>query len=214
MSRKLTGLSLVERERLPRSCADCVFWESDQLLPRECGSACDAALAARWGHDVVEEWGEYGRAVVDDGEVLGFVKFAPAGYFPQARYMPSGPPLDGLPLMSCMHIAPEARQRGVGGVLIRAALRDLAARGERSVQAYATTRRGTFEYSPLVGVDFLLRTGFTVERAHPEVPLLKLELRTLATWTDNLEAVLESLRLPVRVPNRSPVPLASVPERR
>ena len=214
MSRKLTGLSLVDRERLPRSCAECVFWESDRPLPHECGGACDAELATRWARDVVEEWGEYGRAVVDDGEVLGFVKYAPAGYFPQARHMPSGLPLDGLPMISCMHIAPEARQRGVGGVLIRAALRDLASRGERSVQAYATTRRGAFEYSPLVGVDFLLRTGFTVERVHPEVPLLRLELRMLASWTDNLEAVLESLRLPVRVPARSPVPLASVPERR
>ncbi|MHB8705366.1 MAG: GNAT family N-acetyltransferase [Coriobacteriia bacterium] len=109
-------------------------------------------------------------------------------------------------LLCCMHILPEARQRGLGKVLMQAALRDLVQRGERTVQAYATTRQGDFESSPVVGVQFLLRMGFTVARPHPEFPLMQIDLRSLAAWTENLEAVLESLRLPLRVPTRAPVP--------
>ena len=50
------------------------------------------------------------------------------------------------------------------------AMRDLASRGERSVQAYASAERVDFEVAPMVGVDFLLRNGFTVSRPHPAVP--------------------------------------------
>jgi hypothetical protein len=39
-------------------------------------------------------------------------------------------------------------------------------------------------------------------------PLLRLDLRTLATWTENLEAALESLLLPLG--RRSGVPTPSV----
>jgi hypothetical protein len=108
-----------------------------------------------------------------------------------------------------MHIAPEARRRGVGGVLLRAALRDCISRGERTVQSYALARTTDFETAPMVGVEFLLRHGFTVARPHPEVPLLRLELKSLVTWADNLEAVLDSLRIPVRVPKHAPATLAS-----
>ena len=61
---------------------------------------------------------------------------------------------------------------------------------------------------PVVGVEFLLRNGFTVARPHPLVPLLRVDLKSLVSWTENLEAVLDSLRLPVRAPRREPVTLS------
>jgi hypothetical protein len=33
---------------------------------------------------------------------------------------------------------------------------------------------------------------------------MRLDLRSLVVWQDNLEAVLESLRFPLRVPRRAP----------
>jgi len=155
---------------------------------------------------VSSEWGECGRVVVEDGTVLGFIKYAPARLVPQARVMPAGRPDPGAVLIMCMHIEPNARQRGLGKVLLQAALRDLTMRGERTVQAYATAVRGDYALSPVVGVEFLLRMGFTVARPHPTLPLMQLDLRLLASWTENLEAVLESLRLPLRVPRGAPVP--------
>lgn len=156
---------------------------------------------------VSAEWGECGRAVVEDGQTVGFIKYAPPVYFPQARHLPAGPPEAGVPLIACMHVAPDARHAGVGGLVLRAAMRDLAMRGERSVQAYAIAGSGDLSHVPVVGMEFLLRHGFTVSRAHPETPLLRVDLRMLASWTENLEAVLESLRMPLRAPHGRPVTL-------
>lgn len=209
MARRLIGLSLADREHLPSRCTGCVFWESGEALPRECGATCDERRASDWTRVVAAEWGECGRVAVEDGAFLGFIKYAPPGYLPQALHMPSGPPLEDAPLIACMHLAPEARRHGLGGVLLRAALRDLAGRGERTVQAYALATRTDYETAPMVGVEFLVRNGFTVVRPHPEVPLLRLDLKSLVSWADNLESVLDSLRIPVRVPKRAPATIAS-----
>lgn len=205
MARKMIGLSVADRDGLPARCADCIYWESPERLDMECGARCDSEFSREWVRTVAAEWGECGKVVTEDGKYLGFIKYAPPTRFPQARHMPSGPPLDDAPLISCLHIAPDARRHGLGGVLMREALRDLASRNEKTVQAYGLAHRINLDVSPMVGVEFLLRSGFTVVKAHPEVPLLKLDLKSLVSWAENVEAVLESLRLPVAVPKRAPV---------
>jgi len=123
---------------------------------------------------------------------------------PQAQYVPSGPPpLDGV-LITCMRMSPEARQHGVGSLLLREAFRDLALRGERSVLAYGTTRTDSIDDCPVLGAQFLVRNGFVVVRSHPQLPLLRADLRTLVSWQANLDALLESLRVPARVPRSAP----------
>ncbi|HSQ22074.1 MAG TPA: GNAT family N-acetyltransferase, partial [Coriobacteriia bacterium] len=112
-------------------------------------------------------------------------------------------------LIACLHLTPHARGRGLGTVLLRAALRDLAQRGVRSVQAFADATGRSVDTSPMMSVEFLLRQGFTVERAHPQVPLLKLDLRTLVSLNENLEAVLESLRIRIAVPRHAPATLST-----
>ncbi len=214
MTRRLIGLSVADRGHLPIRCVGCVYWETERALPRECGAACDVTAANEWVRTVAAEWGECGRVAVEDGAFLGLVKYAPPGYLPQAMHMPSGPPLPEAPLIACMHLAPEARRHGLGGVLIRAALRDLASRGEKTVQMYALATRTDYETAPTVGVEFLLRHGFTVAKPHPEVPLLRLDLKSLVLWSDNLESVLESLRIPMRVPARAPATLIAKPQDR
>lgn len=206
MARKFRPLSADLIESLPPGCPGCVFWETAEPLAPRCGERCDLELSRAWVDRVNAEWGDCGRIAVVDGEVLGFIKYAPASLVPQAQVMPAGAPDPRAVLIACMHIAPEARQRGLGKLLMQAALRDLATRGERTVQAYATTTQGDFSLSPVVGVQFLLRMGFTVAKPHPTLPLMQLDLRSLAVWTENLEAVLETLRLPLRVPQRTPVP--------
>lgn len=206
MARRFRPLTPDRIAELPPGCSGCVFWESAQPLPFECGSACDPELARSWVAHVTTEWGDCGRIVVEDGKVLGFIKYAPAAFVPQSRNMPAGLPLDAAVLITCMHITPDARQRGLGKVLLQAALRELVSRGERTVQAYATVQHGSWDTSPMIGMEFLLRMGFTVARPHPSMPLMQLDLKSLAAWTENLESVLESLRIPLRVPAHTPMP--------
>lgn len=207
MSRKLRPLSRGDFERFALGCDACVFWESPERLERTCGSASDVEARRAWYDRVVDEWGDCGKAAYDEDGLLGFIKYAPSRYFPQALTFPSAPSDGDVPLIACMHVAPEARHHGLGSVLLRACLRDLAVRGERKVEAFASaTRPAMIEESPMLGIDFLLRNGFTVSKPDPEYPLLQLELRSLAFITENLESVLESLKLPLRIPDRSPAP--------
>ncbi len=205
MARKLRPLTLEDFDRLPTGCGGCVFWESAGERERRCGSACDPELQKAWYRKVADEWGECGRVAYEDDEVLGFVKYAPSGYFPQASTFAAAPEDPNVPLIACMHISADARHHGLGSVMLRAVLRDLVGRGERRVEAFASAQKpAVLEDSPMLGIEFLLRNGFTVSRPDPRYPLMRLDLKSLAIITDNLEAVLESLRFPARVPKRAP----------
>lgn len=187
----------------------CAFWESATgPLDLVCGAACDPDAVRANISAVAQEWGDYGRVAMEDGEVLGFIKYAPARYFPQARFFSAGMPEPDTVLIACMHIRPEARRRGLGKVLLQAALRDLLSRGERAVEAYGVAGTVDFETTPCVGVEFLLRNGFRVSRPDRVMPLMRLELKSLAAWTEDLQAVLDSLRIPLAVPGRIPQHLA------
>lgn len=215
MARRFTPLTPERIGELPSACPGCVFWESAERLEPRCGIRCDPEMLAGWMEYVAAQWGECGRVALEDGTVLGFIKYAPAVFFPQARNFAAGPPSEGAILLSCLHITEDARRRGLGKVLLQAALRDLVSRGERVVEAYAAAvRPDDFVHSAVVGKEFLERQGFTVRRPHPVYPLMRLDLRSLASWTENLEAVLDSLRIPVRHPQRMPSPTPCTKTRR
>jgi ribosomal protein S18 acetylase RimI-like enzyme len=205
MSRRLKPLNLTAADQLPASCSACSFWESAGERERRCGAVCDADLQGAWYRRVTDEWGECGRVAYDADEVLGFIKYAPSGFFSQASTFAAAPQDPSVPLIACLHISADARHRGLGEVLLKAALRDLVGRGERRVEAFGYTDLvGRHEDMPMLGLTFLLKNGFSVVRPDPFYPLLRLDLRSLVLWQDNLEAVLESLRFPRRVPNRAP----------
>ena len=207
MSRKLRPLAHEDLDRLPCACEGCVFWETADHLEPRCGAACDSGALSEWYETVLEEWGECGRVATEDGEIIGFIKYAPGSYLPQANHFPAGVPEGGrAPMLACIHIRDDARCHGLGRVLLHAALRDLTLRGERMVYAYAAAGPGDVTFRPVIGVEFLMRHGFTVSRAHPEYPLLKVDLRSLVTIAENLEDVFQSLRIPIRRPQGVPTP--------
>lgn len=208
MARRFKALTPQRVSELPEPNDCCMFWETAGRLEPVCGVACDRAALRDWVRTVRREWGDCGRVAYEDGEALGFVKYAPADYFPQTRHMQVGVPDSDAVLLACLHIAPGSRQHGLGSVLLQAALRDLSSRGERVLEAYATAGRDSATGSPMVTADFLLDNGFTVARPHPTHPLMRLELTTLVAWTDSLEAALAALQLPLRVGVHAPTPLA------
>lgn len=207
MARKLRPLTLADLSNSAICCSSCAYWESDEQLDVRCGVKCDEEHEAEWYHRVAQEWGDCGRVAYEDDKVLGFIKYAPSGYFPQAWRLPVAPDDPKVPLIACMHIVPDARHHGLGTVLMRAAFRDLILRGERKVEAFGSAHKpAVLEESPMLGMEFLLRNGFVVVKPDPRYPLLRLDLRSLAVITDNLEGVLESLKIPLRMPERAPVP--------
>jgi GNAT superfamily N-acetyltransferase len=185
------------------------MWELSGAGSPACGQPRDPEAIAAWVTKVRSEWGDCGRIAYEDGEVLGLVKYAPPRYFPRAASMPSGVPDDDAILIACLRVSGEARHSGLGKVLLLAALRDLKSRGEKAVEAYAAAEALDRELTPLMSVEFLLRQGFVVSRPHLRFPLMRLEMRSLVAWSDNLDAVLEALQLPRRVVGRVPASLTS-----
>lgn len=204
MARRIRPLTPERVAELPDACGLCGFWESPDHAQPRCGTVREPGRLEEWVEAVLEEWGDCGRVVYIDGEAIGFAKYAPARFFPQAASMAAGPPSDDAVLLACLHVDSEVRHVGVGKVLLQAVLRDLASRGERTVETYASTKTSDRRSSPMITVEFLLRQGFAVVRPHPRYPLMRLELKSLVAWTDNIEAVLESLQLP-RL-RREPIP--------
>lgn len=204
--RRFKGLCTEQVDDLPEVCACCQLWESRSATAPICGEdRCDKDAFKGWVEYVCAQWGECGLMAYQEGEMIGYVKYAPGAFFPRAALMPSGGPSPDAVLISCMYILDEARHLGLGKVLLQAALRDLVQRQERAVESYARGRRAEHDRHryPLMTEDFLLAQGFQVVRHHPVYPLMRLDLKTLASWTENLEAALESLRIP-QIGNRAP----------
>lgn len=208
MARKIRPLTIERIADLPEPCTSCAMWETGGRARVACAPAAARDELAEWVSEVRSSWGDCGRIAYENGEPLGFVKYAPGRYFPQARTMPTGAPDDDAVLLACLHVDSDIRDAGLGRVLLQAALRDLVSRGERVVEAYGVSDSVDRDRTPLMSVEFLLRQGFSVTRPNPIYPLMRLELKTLASWTDNIEAVLETLQLPRRVGERVPAPLA------
>lgn len=208
MARRLKWLTPERVDDLPDMCASCALWEGGLTRAPACAEAADREALTRWIRKVRSEWGECGRIAYEGDEVLGFVKYAPPRAFPSLAAMPSGLPDDDAVLIACLHVSATARHAGLGKLLLLSAMRDLTSRREKAVEAYAAGGSVDREHTPLMSVEFLLRQGFSVARPHPNYPLMRLELKQLAAWTDNVEAVLEALQLPVRVGERVPASLA------
>lgn len=205
MTRRLRPLTIDDLSRLPAGCGGCAFWESAGERERKCGLVCDLEFQRAWVRRVNDEWGECGRVAYEDDELLGFIKYAPSGYLPQATTFAATPDDPSVPLIACLHISADARHHGLGTVLLRACLRDLVGRGERRVESFAfTSSTADVDEMPMLGMPFLLRNGFVVSKPNSSYPLMRLDLKSLIVWQDNLEAVLESLRFPLRVPRRAP----------
>ena len=209
MARRIRVLTVERLRDLPDPCSSCAMWERGRHPAPACEPAKEREALARWVEDVRADWGECGRVAYENGEPLGFVKYAPPRYFPQVASMPSGPPDDDAVLIACLHVMADVRNRGLGKVLLQAALRDLVSRGEKFVEAYAATEAADRERTPLMTVEFLLRQGFSVVRPHPVYPLMRLELKMLVSWTENIEAVLDALQVSRRVGERVPAPLVN-----
>jgi GNAT superfamily N-acetyltransferase len=208
VARRIRPLTVDRIGDLPDPCSSCAMWESDGASVASCAPARAREELSAWVDAVRATWGDCGRIAYENREPLGFVKYAPPRYFPRAGSMPAGAPDPAGVLIACLHVHPDVRDAGLGKVLLQAALRDLVSRGERIVEAYAASDTADRERSPFMSVEFLLRQGFTVVRPHPVNPLMRLELKSLATWTESVEAVLEALQLP-RVGERVPAPLVS-----
>ena len=210
-TRPLTGDDV---ERLPGPCASCVFWELGATCPaprtaaipgwpRSPTPTAPSVRKQAWVSARVQEGHPPGCLVEVDGQVVAFALYARADAFTIHGATVPRPSADAL-LLATLWVRPTEREAGIGKLLIRSALREAQRQGARAVEAYGDRR--FLERSCVLPSSWLLHEGFVVHREHPRTPLLRLDLRRTARWTESLEQAWEEVlgRLPHPAPARQP----------
>ncbi|HET7385118.1 MAG TPA: GNAT family N-acetyltransferase [Nocardioidaceae bacterium] len=211
MSRRLARLTLDNLCDLPVGCQSCLFWELDPVRRERALAAGEGASEKEgWVSRVLLEWGSCGRVAYVDGDPAGYVLYAPASYLPGSHAFATAPVSEDAVLLATAMVYPDYAGGGLGRALMQAVAKDLVQRNGghstiRAIEAFGDTRnrrrRGSATYGGCVlPTDYLLGVGFKTHRAHPRNPRMRMELRSVISWRDEVEAALEKLLGVVRPP--------------
>ena len=214
MARRVARLTLDTLADLPEHARGCLRWELDPVS-RQRLTDPDSAIAEKeaWLSHVLLEWGSCGRVVYVDDRPAGFVLYAPPAYLAGSASMPTAPVSDDAVQVAAAAVFEEYAGSGLGRLLMQEVVKDLVQRGGiRAVEAFGSTRvrrprarraRAGAEHECVRPAEFLRRVGFKTQRPHPRNPRMRLELKSVVTWREEVEAALERLLgvvRPVRVP--------------
>lgn len=201
MARRVERLTLDNLDDLPIACRGCVFWELDAVRRRRAEQAGEGGREKEaWVSRVLLEWGSCGRVVYVDGDPAGYVVYAPPSFVPGADSFPTAPVSEDAVLLVTAMVFPEYAGAGLGRVLLQAVAKDLIKRGGiRAIEAFGDLSAPRTGFGGCVlPADFLLGVGFKTQRAHIRNPRMRLELKSVLTWREEVENALEKLMGAVR----------------
>jgi hypothetical protein len=201
MSRRLVNITLDNLSDLPTQCRNCVYWELDPVAGERARDSGGATLEKEaWVSDTLLEWGCCGQLVYVDGVPAGYVMYAPPAYVPRAIAFPTSPVSPDAVLLITGRIVPEFAGGGLGRMLLQGLARDVLRRGIRAVEAFGRTADGKpgpltrgADFRCLLPADYLRAVGFKTVRHHPVTPRLRLDVKSTATWREDVEYAIERL---------------------
>jgi GNAT superfamily N-acetyltransferase len=206
VSRRLVNLTLDNLGDLAPGCRRCVFWELDAAAgQRACADGSAELEKEAWVSDTLLEWGCCGQLVYVDDTAAGHVLYAPPAYVPRSMGFATSPVgADAVLLMSAF-VDPDYAGGGLARMLVQGLARDISRRGIRAVEAFGRTVTDTedpdfAQYACLPPVDFLLAVGFKTVRAHHRTPRLRLDIRSIVSWKEDVEYAFERLLGSISVP--------------
>jgi ribosomal protein S18 acetylase RimI-like enzyme len=203
VSRRLVNLTLDNLGDMSPRCRRCVFWELDAAAGNRATADGSADLEKEaWVSDTLLEWGCCGQLIYVDGESAGHVLYAPPAYVPRSlgfATSPVGP--DAVMIMS-LWVDPTHTGGGLGRTLVQGVARDISRRGIRAIEAFGRTARHADDpaVACLPPADFLLAVGFKTVRPHHYTPRLRLDIRSLVSWKEDVESAFERLLGSISVP--------------
>lgn len=206
--RSLSPLTLDSLDQLPVSCRRCVFWELDPVAAGQAERAGHPELEKEaWLSAALLDWGSVGRVAYVDDVAAGYLMFAPAHLAPRSVAFPTAPVSADAVLLLGGQVLPELAGGGLGRMLVQGVAKDLTRRGVRAVEAYGVHTRATAEQDRpitpagcVLPADFLLAVGFKTIRPHHRHPRLRLDLRTVLSWREDVEQAIDRLLGSVRQP--------------
>jgi GNAT superfamily N-acetyltransferase len=206
MSRRLVNITLDNLSDLPPACRNCVYWELDPVAGLRACDAGDTALEKEaWLSDTLLEWGSCGLLAYVDGIPAGYVLYAPAAYVPRSLAFPTSPVSADAALLMTARLLPEFRGQGLGRMLVQGVAREIVRRGIRAIEAFGRTGEPDADapdtdLSCLLPADYLLAVGFKTVRPHRRTPRLRLDVKTTATWKEDVEYALDRLLASMQSP--------------
>jgi hypothetical protein len=203
----MVNITLDNLSDLPTKCRNCVFWELDPVAGERAEACGDAALEKEaWVSDTLLEWGSCGQLVYVDGVPAGYVLYAPPAYVPRSVAFPTSPvSADAVLLMTGM-IVPDFAGGGLGRMLVQGVARDVVRRGIRAIEAFGRSAEPDPEAAAgadpdhLLPADYLRAVGFKTVRPHPRTPRLRLDVKTTATWKEDVEYAIDKLLSSMQTP--------------
>lgn len=213
-TRRIARLTLDNLDELPAACRSCGFWELDAVHRQRAAAAGETASEKEaWVSRVLLEWGSCGRILYVDDEPAGYAIYAPPRFVPGAQAFPTSPASDDAVLLAALLVRPEYAGGGLGRVLVQAVVKDVLSRGGiRAIEAFGD-RRPPADGRPgcVIPADFLLRVGFKTHRRHARYPRLRMDMRSVLSWREEVEQALEKLLEVVRPrPVQAPSPAERV----
>lgn len=187
-----------------------------------CGFGASGSELPSWTEEVSDLWGICGVSAHVNGDVAGYLTFAPAELVPFV-------PLPGLGGCSADAFTPDAavfmslavcrgyRGRGVAKNLVRSAAAQLAKRQIGMIEVIGTFGRpgvphadGVRESSmALLPVAFWQSQGFRVVRPHPMTPTMRLDIEGTVRWRPDFAAAWQRFAELVSQPGTGPAQPAS-----
>jgi GNAT superfamily N-acetyltransferase len=204
VSRRLVNLTLDNLDDIDHRCRSCVFWELDPVAGDRAGRHGDAALEKEaWVSDTLLQWGSCGQLLYIDGVPAGHALYAPAAYVPRSVAFPTSPVSPDAVLLMTARLHEAFTGGGLGRVLVQAVAREVSRRGIRAVEAFGRTAAAdatSERHSCLLPADYLLAVGFKTVRPHPYTPRLRLDIKTILSWREDVEYAIERLLGSIQVP--------------
>lgn len=195
--RRLVGITLDNLGDLPHRCRSCVFWELDPVAgERACASGSAELEKEAWLSDTLLEWGSCGYVLYVDNVPAGYVLYAPASYVPRSVAFPTSPVSPDAVLLMTARLVPEFVGGGLGRTLVQAVARDVSRRGIRAIEAFGRIDGSAAEPGEphcLMPAEYLLSVGFKTLRPHPKTPRMRLDIKSTASWREDVEYALDRL---------------------
>jgi hypothetical protein len=183
MGRKVVSLTRDNVADLPMPCRDCTLWEIGS-------HPTGLATKDEWVSAVLLDWGGCGQVLYVDDQVAGFAMYAPPEYVEGARSLVSASvSSDAVMLLTARIVAP-FQGAGLGRVLMQSVAKDVMGRRRvRGIEAFGDAQGR--ENGCVVPAAFLTAVGFKTVQPHPRYPRLRLDLRSVLSWRDDVEVALE-----------------------
>jgi hypothetical protein len=105
---------------------------------------------------------------------------------------PTSPPSGDAVLLMSATVLPDFAGAGLGRMLVQGVAKDLLGRGVKAIEVFGDARWSELGHCVLPA-DYLLAIGFKTIRPHPRYPRLRMELKSAASWREDVEVAIERL---------------------